>query len=465
MTKRFKPYQPDQLFLLPPDLQDWVAEDHLVRFISDVVDTLDLSEILTRYREPAGQPPHHPAMLVKVLLYAYCTGMPSSRRIEKATWEDVPMRLLAAGSHPDHSTIAEFRKRHLPALARLFVQVLAVCQTAGLVKLGHVALDGTKIKAHASKHKAMGYERMTETEKRLCGEVEALLAEAKTVDAAEDARYGKGKRGDEIPKDLARQEKRLVKIREAKAALEQAAREDAEVKAAEQRAKLAAREQKEQETGKKVGGKPPVVPDPQTAVPDPKAQRNFTDPESRIMKDGATKSFEQAYNAQIIVDDTAHIIVATGVTQETNDKRQLVPMLDKLLVAGLRPEKASADAGYFSTEAIQDERLAGIDLYVPPDRQKHGQPVPGCQAGALQPEQETTVIEQMRQKLKTAAGQAVYKRRKALPEPVFGQIKEVRGFRRFSFRGLAAVTREWDLICLTHNLLRLFRSGANWRPA
>jgi len=306
MTKRFKPYQPDQLFLLPPDLQDWVAEDHLVRFISDVVDTLDLSEILKRYREPAGQPPHHPAMLVKVLLYAYCTGMPSSRRIERATWEDVPMRLLAAGSHPDHSTIAEFRKRHLPALARLFVQVLAICKTAGLVKLGHVALDGTKIKAHASKHKAMGYERMTETEKRLCGEVEALLAEAKCVDAAEDARYGKGKRGDEIPKDLARAEKRLAKIREAKAALEQAAREDAEIRAAEQRAKLAQREQKEQETGKKFGGKPPVVPDPATAVPDPKAQRNFTDPDSRIMKDGASKSFEQAYNAQIIVDDAAH---------------------------------------------------------------------------------------------------------------------------------------------------------------
>jgi transposase len=468
MTKRFKPYQPDQLLLLPPDLQDWVPEDHLVRFLSDVVDTLDLGDIERRYREPAGQPPYHPAMLVKVLLYAYCTGMPSSRRIQKATWEDVPMRFLSAHAHPDHSTIAEFRKRHLPALARLFVQVLAICKTAGLVKLGHVALDGTKIKAHASKHKAMGYGRMTDTEQRLAGEVEALLAEAKTVDAAEDARYGKGKRGDEIPKDLARRGSRLAKIREAKAVLEAFAREKAAVKAAEQQAKLDAWEQKAAETDKKPGGKPPAVIDPTTAVPDPKAQRNFTDPESRIMKDGASKSFEQAYNAQIVVDDTAHIIVATGVTQEANDKRQLVPMLEKLVATGYQPEKASADAGYFSAEAIQDERLAGIDLFVPPDRQKHGSPSleavePGTGLCSLEPD--ATVIERMRYKLRTAAGKAVYKMRKALPEPVFGQIKEVRGFRRFSFRGLAAVTHEWDLICLTHNLLRLFRSGANWRPA
>jgi hypothetical protein len=406
-------------------------------------------------------------MMVKLLLYAYCTGMPSSRRIERATWEDVPIRFLAAGAHPDHTTIAEFRKRHLPALARLFVQVLAICQKAGLVKLGHVALDGSKIKAHASKHKAMGYERMTEAEQRLAGEVEALLAEAKTVDAAEDARYGKGKRGDEIPKDLARREKRMAKIREAKAALEQDARQKAEAKAAEQRAKLAAREQKERETGKKIGGHTPQVPDPDKVKPDPKAQRNFTDPESRIMKDGATKSFEQAYNAQIVVDDAAHIIVATGVTQEATDKLQLVPMLEKVFVTtGSRPEKASADSGYFSTEAVTHERLAGIDLYVPPDRQQHGSPPPAPDgAEVLAPDPEASVIAQMRHKLKTLAGQAVYKMRKALPEPVFGQIKEVRGFRRFSFRGLAAVTHEWDLICLTHNLLRLFRSRADWRVA
>lgn len=467
MTKRFKPYRPEQLLLLPPNLQDWVAEDHLARFISDVVDTLDLSDILRRYRVPTGQPPHHPAMMLKLLLYAYCTGMPSSRRIERATWEDVPMRLLAAGAHPDHTTVAEFRKRHLPALARLFVQVLAICQKAGLVKLGHVALDGTKIKAHASKHKAMGYERMTEAEQRLTGEVEALLAEAKTVDAAEDARYGRGKRGDEIPKDLARAEKRLAKIREAKAALEQDARQKAAVKAEHQRAKLAAREQKERQTGKKIGGHAPQVPDPDLAQPDPKAQRNFTDPESRIMKDGATKSFEQAYNAQVVVDDTAHVIVATGVTQEPTDKLQLVPMLEKVLITtGSRPEKASADAGYFSSEAVTHERLAGIDLYVPPDRQKRGAPPPDSKGPAvLAPDPDASVIGQMRQKLKTAAGQAVYKMRKALPEPVFGQIKEVRGFRRFSLRGLAAVTHEWDLICLTHNLLRLFRSQANWRAA
>ncbi|MDQ3024117.1 MAG: IS1182 family transposase [bacterium] len=468
MTKRFKPYQPEQLLLLPPNLQDWVAEDHLVRFISDVVDSLDLDDILRRYREPTGQPPHHPAMMVKVLLYAYCIGMPSSRRIERATWEDVPMRLLSAQAHPDHSTIAEFRKRHLPALARLFVQVLAICKTAGLVKLGHVALDGTKIKANASKHKAMGYERMTDTEQGLVGEVEALLAEAKTVDAAENARYGPGKRGDEIPKDLARRESRLAKIREAKAALEDFAREKAARKAVEQQAKLDAWEQKAEETGKKPGGQPPQVANPAEAVPDPKAQRNFTDPESRIMKDGASKSFEQAYNAQAVVDDTAQIIVATGVTQEANDKRQLVPMLEKLIATGFRPDKVSADAGYFSSEAITDERMAGIDLYVPPDRQKHGQPLPtpaDCRPEGFPADSDASVIETMRHRLRTETGKAVYKMRKAIVEPVFGQIKEGRGFRRFSFRGLLPVTQEWDLICLTHNLLKLFRSGANWRTA
>jgi hypothetical protein len=397
-------------------------------------------------------------MMVKLLLYAYCTGKPSSRMIERATYEDVAYRVLAADQHPDHDTIAAFRKRHLAALAGLFLQVLLLCRQAGLVKLGHVALDGTKVKANASKHKAMSYQRMCEAEKKLQEEVERLLAGADSVDAAEDEKYGEGKRGDELPAELARREKRLAKIREAKAALEQQAKEKAAQKAKIQNAKIAERERREKEAGKKLAGRRPKAPeDPDAAVPDPKAQRNFTDPESRIMLDGATKGFVQAYNSQAAVDSTAQIIVATGVTQSASDKEQLVPMLKKVEEnLGQLPQNASADSGYFSEAAVTDTALADVDLYVSPDRQKHGK-APEPTTGP--PPANATPIEQMRHKLREPDGRDIYKWRKAIVEPVFGQIKEPRGFRRFSFRGLLAVAMEWDLICLTHNLLKLFRAG------
>ena len=457
--KTFKPYDPEQPYLLPPSPREWLREDHLAYFVSDVVDTLDLSAILDEYTggDGRGRPPYHPAMMVKLLVYAYCVGRPSSRRIEKATYEEVPFRVLSAGHHPDHDTIADFRQRHLKSLAGLFLQVLSLCREAGLVKLGHVALDGTKVKANASKHKAMSYGRMEKAEAELQAEVERLLAEAQAADAAEDAQYGKGRRGDELPEELARRESRLQRIREAKAVLEQRAREEEAAKADRARAKIADREKKERETGKKTGGRPPTVPDPQEARPEPKAQRNFTDPQSRIMKDGATKGFEQAYNAQAVVDSESQVIVASGVTQQTNDKKQLLPMVKKTEEnAGSKPEKLSADAGYFSEENLADEQLAGIDLYVPPDRQKHGEKPPPATGP---PPPGATAAERMRHKLRTDAGKKVYARRKAIVEPVFGQIKEARGFRRFSFRGLAKVRCEWDLVCLTHNLLKLFRSG------
>jgi hypothetical protein len=395
-------------------------------------------------------------MMVTLLLYAYCTGKPSSRRIERATYEEVPYRVVAGDQHPDHDSIAAFRQRHLRALAGLFVQVLQLCEAAGLVKLGHVALDGTKIKANASKHKAMSYARMCAKEQELEAEVARLLDQAQQVDAAEDAEYGKGRRGDELPAELARRETRLRKIREAKSALEAEARARAEQAATQAREKLAERARREAETGKKMGGRPPQVPDPEQAQPAPTAQRNFTDPESRIMKDGATKGFEQAYNAQAAVDSTAQIIVAAAVTQEANDKQQLRPMLAKVKAnCGRLPAKASADAGYFNTAHLTDETLRTVDLYVPPDRQPHGA---AAQPLAAPPAADARVVDQMRQKLQTAAGQAVYKWRKAIVEPVFGQNKEVRGFRRFSLRGLAKVAAEWDLIALTHNLLKLWRA-------
>jgi len=461
MDKRFKPYLLDQQLLLPPDMRDWLSEGHLASFISDVVDALDLSAIFAAYDRRRGQPPYHPVMMVKLLLYAYCSGKPSSRKIERATYENVAYRVLTADQHPDHATIAAFRKRHLRALAGLFLQVLLLCREAGLVKLGHVALDGTKVKANASKHKAMSYDRMCKTEKRLQEEVDRLLAGAQSVDAAEDETYGKDKRGDELPVELARREKRLAKIREAKAALEQQAKDKAARKAELQKAKVADRERREKEAGKKLPGRRPNGPDdPEDAVPDPKAQRNFTDPESRIMVDGATKGFVQAYNSQAVVDSEAQIIVAASVSQSGNDKKLLVPMLKKAAEnVGQPPAKASADAGYFSEAAVTDTALTDIDLYVPPNRQKHGA---ASDPAAGPPSANAAPIEQMRYKLRQPDGKDVYKFRKAIVEPVFGQIKEARGFRRFSLRGLEAVTMEWDLICLTHNLLKLFR--ADVRP-
>jgi transposase len=459
--KTFKRYTPDQLLLLPPALQDWLPEGHLALFISDVVDhALDLGPIFAAYEtgDGRGQPPYHPALLVKLLVYAYCTGKPSSRRIEKATYEEVPYRVLAADQHPDHDSIAAFRQQHLPALAGLFTQVLELCRRAGLVRLGHVALDGTKVLANASKHKAMSYGRMAEAERRLEQEVAALLAQAQQVDAAEDAQYGQGRRGDELPAELARRESRLAKLREAKAALEAEARAAAAAAATATQAKLAERQRHAESTGRNPKGRPPRVPDPAQATPAPKAQRNFTDPDSRIMKDGATKSFVQAYNAQAAVDGQAQIIVAAAVTQEANDKRQLVPLLTQVAAhCGAAPAVASADSGYFSEAAVTAPALAAIDLHVAPDRVPHGA-APASAAPPPAPDG-ATVIAAMRAKLRTPRGHATYALRKAIAEPVFGQIKDGRGFRRFSFRGLGKVQAEWLLICLTHNLLKLFRGG------
>jgi transposase len=497
MAKTFRPYTLDQQLLLPPDLRTWVPEGHLALYVSDVVDALDLSTILRVYAtaDPRGGVPYHPAMLVKLLLYAYCTGMPSSRRIERATYEDVPMRVLAGDQHPDHDTIAAFRKQHLTALSALFVQVLQLCERAGLVKLGHVALDGTKVQANASKHKAMSYERMTETEQHLAAEVAALLAQAAARDASEDQQYGPGRRGDELPAELARRESRLVKIREAKASLEADARERAAAAAVEVRAQLVARARQTEETGKRPSGRPPAVPDPETAVPEARAQRNFTDPESRIMRDGATKGFVQAYNAQAVVDSHTQVIVATGVTQAANDVQQLVPMLEQVQAnTGRWPTVASADAGYYSEANVTAAALAAVDLYIPPDKQSHGRsaapsndhdslppPPPSSSSPSPSPPAAHTagsvaiaetrdarppsVREQMRAKLRTMEGQALYKMRKAIVEPVFGQTKERRGFRRFALRGLRNVAAEWDLICLTHNVLKLFRAGGRLQPA
>ena len=479
MSQRFRVCDLNQPFLLPPSLQDWLPEGHLARFVSDVVDGLDLSAIYAAYdrKDGRGLAAYHPVMMVRLLLYGYCLGVASSRKIERRTHEDVAFRYLAADQHPDHDTIASFRQTHLQNLAGLFLQALRLCEKAGLVKLGHVAIDGTKLQANASKHKAMSYERMNEKEKALKAEVEKLLEEAARTDAEEDAKYGKGKRGDELPAELARRASRLKKIAEAKAALEQEARERAVAAKAAAEARLEQRRKQEEERGKKIGGRPPQVPDPEQAKPEPKAQRNFTDPDSRIMKDGATKSFLQGFNAQAAVDGTAQVIVGCAITQEANDKQQLVPMLQQVEQnLGRKPEKATADSGYFSEAAVTDPRVNGVELLVPPDRQKHeattaganeviqepaklAEGPPGAEVSTDPAPAKASVADAMRQKLRSPEGHAVYKMRKAVVEPVFGQIKERRGFRRFLFRGLKKVEAEWQIICLTHNLLKLFRAG------
>ena len=446
----------DQGLLMPPSLHDWLPENHLARFVADLVETLDLSEFYRSYGEKdgRGRAAYAPVMMARVLIYGYCIGVVSSRQIEKRTYEDVAFRYLSADMHPDHSTVSEFRKRHLRALAGLFVQALQLCQKAGLVKLGHVAVDGSKVQANASKHKAMSYGRMSESEEKLKAEVDELLRRAEAADAAEDEAERQGKT-DKLPDELARRESRLKKIREAKAALEAEARQKAEQAKAAAEARIAQRRQKEAKTGRKIAGRPPRVPDPGQAVPEPKAQRNFTDPDSRIMPDGAHKgSFVQAYNAQIAVDSETQIIVAADITQQSNDKQQLAPMLDQVKRnVGASPTTASADAGYWSPEQVTDERVEGIDLYVATGRDKHGAP-----AEPVQPSNDDDLLRQMKQKLQDEAGRAVYKMRKAIVEPVFGQVKECRHFRRFSLRGLENVHAEWQLVCLTHNLLKLYRS-------
>ena len=446
MSKTYRPYDPDQMFLLPPSVKDWLPTGHLSHFIADVVERLDLSAITEVYeRQERGQPPYHPKMMVRVFLYAYSVGLPSSRKIEKAVVEEVALRYLAANNAPDFRTIADFRKRHLRALRGLFLQVLKLCEKAGMVKLGHVSLDGTKMKANASKHKAMSYARMTKEEARLQAEVDEMLRRAEEIDAKEDAEFGPDKRGDELPPELANRETRLKKIQEAMAELEREAREEAEAKKREQEARKAEKDPR---------GRKPSEPD---ATPEDKAQKNFTDPESRIMpQSGAKGSFMQGYNCQAVVDSKEQIIVAEDVTQQTNDSKQATPMLDQVKAnTGKAPRRASMDAGYFSAQNVEAIEKMGIEPFIPPERQKHGQSTISTPRGRMPKDLSTK--DRMKRKLLTKRGRAIYAMRKAIVEPVFGQIKQGRGLRQFLLRGLEKVKAEWALICATHNLLKLWR--------
>jgi transposase len=446
MNKTYRDWSPDQPSFFPPSPQDWLPEDDLVYFLIDTVAAIDLTPFFAHYeRELRGQPPFHPRMMVTLLLYCYATGTRSSRRIMNRCRADVACRVIVGNDIPGFRTISDFRKIHLERLETLFVEVLKLCALAGLAKVGTISLDGTKVKANASRHKAMSYDRMQQEEERLKEEIAKMLAEAKAADEMEDACHGPDRHGDELPEELARRQSRLAKIQQAKAQLEERAR----VKAA---AEAVLREAE---------GKAPPAVAPADAVPEPKDQINFTDPESRIMK-ASNKGWDQCGNAQAVANGD-QIILAADVTDEANDKRQAVPMVDQarenLDAAGVKQAIGAAllDSGYYSEANTAALEKRDIDPYIATERLKHNEKMASAPRGRIPTN--LPAKERMARKLRTKKGRDMYAKRKGMIEPIFGQLKQVLGFRQFSLRGLASMRGEWRLLCAVHNLLKLWRHG------
>ena len=429
MTKTYRDWSTDQAYLFPPSPHDWLPEGDLVYFLLDTVATLDLTPIFAHYeRELRGQPPFHPRMMVALLLYCYATGTRSSRKIMRRCHVDVACRVVVGQDIPDFRTISDFRRIHLARLEALFVDVLKLCALAGLAGVGTIALDGTKVKANASRHKAMSYDRMKSEEIRLKEEIAGLLAEAEATDKAEDIEHGPDRQGDELPDELARRQSRLAKIQQAKDLLEERARIEATEEAARRQAE---------------GKSPPATP-PAEAVPDPKDQINFTDPG----------------NAQAVTNEY-QIILAADVTDQANDVRQAVPMVDQaranLDAAGVTDaiKAALGDAGYYSETTATDLKQRGIEPYLATERLKHNEKVASAPRGRIP--QGLTAKQRMARKLRTKVGREMYAKRKGMIEPIFGQLKQVLGFRQFSMRGLASMRGEWRLMATVHNLLKLWR--------
>jgi transposase len=492
--KKYRAWNPDQSFLLPPSPREWLPEGHLVFFILDVIAALDLTAITraVQAKDARGERPYAPAMMLALLIYGYCVGVFSSRRIAQATYEDVAFRVLAAGEHPHFTRIAAFRHDHLATFKGLFLQALKLCQKAGLVKLGHVAFDGTRVDANASKHKAMSYERMQVEEARLRKEIDALLAQAQQADAAEDARFGVGQSEQDVPAELARRETRLARIQAAKHELEQEALHSRMAELSEQAegsrqtaqnhpdlghrhaaaTNAAKRDKQRQELAAKLdddgddqtphGGAPTSeglpthrVPATPEGKPDAKAQRNFTDSDSRIVERGG--SFVQGYNCQLAVDDRAQIIVAEAVTNNATDNGNFLPMLEQTKRnCGRTPENASADTGYWQPEVESQASALGTNAFIATGRERTDK---GALSKSSDAGPDDDPRNQMRKKVASPSGKAIYRRRKAIVEPVNGQIKEARGFRRFHLRGWFGVRGEWSLVCACHNLLKLFQKG------
>ena len=431
-----------------PSPQDWLPEGDLVYFLINTVATLDLTPIFAHYeRELRGQPPFHPRMMVALLLYCYATGTRSSRRIMRRCHVDVACRVIVGEDIPDFRTrtISDFRKIHLTRLEALFVEVLKLCALAGLAKVGTIALDGTKVKANASRHKAMSYDRMKAEEARLQEEIAKLLADAQAADDAEDLEHGRDRHGDELPDELARRQGRLAKIQGARKLLEERARIEAAAEAARREAE---------------GKSPPATP-PAEAVPDPKDQINFTDPESRIMKT-SNKGWDQCGNAQAVTNEH-QIILAADVTHQANDVRQVVVMVDQTranLDEACVPDAIKAalgDAGYYSEQNAKDLEQRGIAAYLATERLKHHEKVASAPRGRIP--QGLSAKQRMARKLRTKLGREMYAKRKGMIEPIFGQLKQVLGFRQFSLRGLASMRGEWRLMATVHNVLKLWRHG------
>jgi len=450
MGKTYRPWNPNQQYLFAPSIQDWLPEKDLVYVLLDVVSGFDISAITQKYKqEKRGFPPYHPRMMVSLLLYSYCRGIFSSRKIMQACRERISFKVIVGDDIPNFRTISDFRKLHLKELQQLFVQVLQLCQEAGLVKLGHVALDGTKIKANASRHKAMSYGRMLKEEKRLTEEIKQLFEKAESIDRQEDNEYGPDCRGDELPEELARRESRLKRIQEAKKTLEAKARV-----AAQEAQKQREQEDSENDDKSKRVRKRKAV----SEIPADNKQYNFTDPESSIMK-ANNKGWDQCGNAQAAVDSANQIIVACDVTGQSNDKQQFEPMLEQAqdnVGQDKKIKAASADSGYYSESNVKFAEDKEIDAYIATKRTKHNDPATKVPCG--RPPKDLTVQEKMARKLRTRKGRETYSKRKSIVEPVFGQIKGARGFVQFSLRGLDKMRGEWAIVCLTHNLLKLFRA-------
>ena len=454
MAEEFRALDRETPMFLPPSIQEWLPEQHLARFVVEIVEQLDLSEITSRYGGSGGKQAYHPAMLVALLFYGYATGVFSSRKLEQATYDSVAFRYLSGDQHPDHDTIANFRKRFLAELEGLFKQILVLAKTLGVLRLGRVSLDGTKMQGNASKHKAMSWGHATKLERQLEGEVEKLLELAQRADQ-EGEQDQQDQQELDIPEELQRREVRLAEIREAQEKIKERAQERHAAEQAEYEAKLKRRQEREAETGKKLGGKPPQEPE---AGPRDKDQVNFTDEESRIIP-GANGAFIQGYNAQAVVEQDSHMVVGNHVSQAANDKQEVEPALNELeKVADElgKPEALVADTGYHSKENVERCVEQDIEPYIAGSRERHNQPLEDRLKAPLECPADADAVTAMKHRLQTAEGKAIYSKRKSTVETVFGVIKEVLGFRRFHLRGLRGAEGEWSLVCTAWNLKRMY---------
>lgn len=446
MSGKFQPINRDTAYLLPPSLQDWLPEKHLAGFVVDIVDQLDLSELVKRYGG-GGKQPYHPAVLLALLFYGYATGVFSSRKLEQATHDSVAFRFITGDVHPDHDTIASFRKHFLPELEGLFVQMLVVAKVMGLLKLGNVSLDGTKIKANASKHKAMSWSYANTLEEQLRREVQELLRRAERADAEDEPEI-------DIPDELARREDRLAAIKKAKEEIERRAQERVVGEQAEYEEKLKKRKEKEEKTGQKARGR---MSKPPQAGPREKDQVSFTDEDSRIMP--SSDGFVQAYNAQAAVDIDTHLIIENHITQQPNDKQEIEPTLRQLSAVQDslgKPEGLLADTGYFSEGNVKRCEANEITPYISDSRERHNIPWDERFKSPPPCPEDADAVTAMAHRLRTSEGKAIYAKRKSTVETVFGVIKEVLGFRQFHLRGLDSVQGEWNLVCMAWNLKRMY---------